>query len=114
MASTKSPPGRRTPNTGGGRSGSGSRVPTTGDAVLHRDEANLQARFACGVPGCGHRFPEARLLGLHLRMGHSNFDLERMKAAREGTEPTCTLDGVSITASIDVGGHVRLVRENPT
>lgn len=44
-------------------------------------------------------------------MGHSEFDLERMKAARNGTGPSFTLDGVSITASIDVGGHVRLVPE---
>lgn len=98
---------RRVPNTGGGGIGSGGRVPPTGDVVRPRDEAILHVRFVCGVPGCGHRFPEARLLGLHLRMGHSDFDLDRMKAARDGTSPTCTLDGVSITASINVGGHVR-------
>lgn len=103
----QSPPSRgRTAGTGR-RTGS---APTTVDAVPGPDEpdADLDARFSCGVPGCGHRFPEARLLALHLRMGHNDFGLERMKAAREGTEGTCTLDGVSITAPIDVGGHVRL------
>lgn len=79
----------------------------TEDAGLAQDEADVHARFACGVPGCGHRFSEARLLALHLRMGHNDFDLEKMKAAREGTEQTYTLDGVSITAPVDVGGRVR-------
>lgn len=91
---------------GGGGGGGG--VSTADSAALGQDESSLHARFACGVPGCQHRFPEARLLGLHLRMGHSDFDLDRMKAAREGTKPTTTLDGVPVTASMDVGGHVRL------
>eukprot|EP00903_Cladosiphon_okamuranus_P016056 g14823.t1 len=97
-------PGRRTcTSTGIGNN------PTTasGAAVLGCDESDFHARFACGVPGCGERFPEARLLALHLRMGHNDFDLERMKAAKDGTEHTYTLDGVSMTAPIDVGGHVR-------
>lgn len=84
--------------------------PRTADESLGGDESGFLARFACEVPGCGHRFPEARLLALHLRMGHNDFDLEKMKAAREGTERTHTLDGVSITAPIDVGGHVRLAK----
>lgn len=100
-----------TPTTGKRGSGNGRRVPRAGDAVRHGEEANLHAPFACGVPGCGHRFSEARLLGLHLRMGHGTFDRERMEAARDGTAAACTLDGVSITASIDVGGHVRLVAD---
>lgn len=97
-----------TDDNGGGGGGGGE---TTLAAGLGRDEANVHARFACGVPGCGHRFPLARLLGLHLRMGHSDFDLERMRAARDGTGPTRILDGgVPMTAEIDVGGRVRSVR----
>lgn len=116
-------PGRETKHTSVGKktvtacSGPAGRTPTKtaktvrggGDAVLDRGDATLHARFACGVPGCGHRFPEARLLGLHLRMGHNEFDLEKMKERRDGTGPTQTLDGVTVTAAIDVGGHVRLV-----
>lgn len=105
---------RRNAGTGAG-TGTGHRIgskSTTDGAGLGmgiaQDEPDFHARFACGVPGCGHRFSEARLLALHLRMGHNGFDLEKMKAAREGTEQTYTLDGVSITAPIDVGGHVRL------
>ncbi|CAM9601321.1 unnamed protein product, partial [Ectocarpus sp. 13 AM-2016] len=40
-------------------------------------------------------------------MGHNEFDFEKMKARRDGTVPTQTLDGVTVTAAIDVGGHVR-------
>ncbi|CAB1100558.1 unnamed protein product [Ectocarpus sp. CCAP 1310/34] len=80
---------------------------SAGDTVLDRGDASLHARFACGVPGCSHRFPQARLLGLHLRMGHNEFDLEKMKARRDGTVPTQTLDGVTVTAAIDVDSHVR-------
>lgn len=82
-------------------------TPHHADTAFTRDGSSLIERFACGVPGCEHRFPVARLLGLHLRMGHTDFDLEKMKAARDGTRPTVTVDGLSITSSIDVGGRVR-------
>ncbi|CBJ33282.1 C2H2 zinc finger protein [Ectocarpus siliculosus] len=97
-------PAGRTPTKTAKTVGAGG---SAGDTVLDRGDASLHARFACGVPGCSHRFPEARLLGLHLRMGHNEFDLEKMKARRDGTVPTQTLDGVTVTAAIDVGGHVR-------
>eukprot|EP00752_Nemacystus_decipiens_P013794 g12246.t1 len=102
---------RRNAGTGTGhRIGSTS---TTDDVNGGRDlgqdiaEPDFHSRFACGVPNCRHRFTEARLLALHLRMGHSDFDLDKMKAAREGTAQSYTLDGVPITAPILVGGHVR-------
>ncbi|CAM9950179.1 unnamed protein product [Scytosiphon promiscuus] len=109
-----SSPKKRTGSAGGGKGegsrekrGGGGRMSNSQAPSLGHDDSSLQARFTCGVPGCEHRFPEARLLGLHLRMGHSEFDLDRMKAAKEGTEPTSTLDGISATASIDVGGNLR-------
>ncbi|CAM9499132.1 unnamed protein product, partial [Ectocarpus sp. 12 AP-2014] len=97
-------PAGRTPTKTAETVGAGG---SAGDTVLDRGDASLHARLACGVPGCSHRFPEARLLGLHLRMGHNEFDLEKMKARRDGKVPTQTLDGVTVTAAIDVGGHVR-------
>lgn len=114
-------PSKNNTGTAGGGRGEGSRgerggvgrVSTADAAALGQDESTLHARFACGVPGCQHRFSEARLLGLHLRMGHSDFDLDRMKAAREGTGANSTLDGVSVTAWIDVGGNLRLVLGRP-
>ena len=64
-------------------------------------------RFACGVPGCNHRFSLEKLLNLHLRMGHSEFDRERMISKREEAEGTLTSDGLSLTAPICEGGNAR-------
>lgn len=105
-----SPSRRRTAGTGRRTGGTAA----TANAALGLDESDLCARFACGVPGCGHRFSERRFLSLHLRMGHSDFDRDRMRAAREGTEGTCTTDGLSITAPVDVGGRVRLAGGHPS
>lgn len=75
--------------------------------AITSNEASHLARFVCEVPGCGHRFPAARLLGLHIRMGHNDFDLENMQKAAEVMGPTVTLDGLPITPPIRVGGNVR-------
>lgn len=76
-------------------------------AGVARNITSFHERFTCDVNGCGHEFSAARLLGLHLRMGHSQFDLDKLKAARKGREAGLTPDGKSITGSIDVGRHAR-------
>ena len=59
------------------------------------------------VPGCEHRFLSARLLGLHLRMGHSDFDREKVKSAETRADITLTPDGLAIQTSTCVEGHIR-------
>lgn len=78
----------------------------TGPGLIH-DEASDQTRFACRVPNCVHRFSSVRLLGLHLRMGHNAFDLDHLNSAHNVNDDMRTLDGISVTASINVGGIVR-------
>ncbi|CAM9462464.1 unnamed protein product, partial [Hapterophycus canaliculatus] len=90
--------------SGGGR---GERRGNADTATLDQDESGLTARFMCEVPGCQHRFPEAHLLGLHLRMGHSDFDLDSIKTASGATKPTCPPGDVPVSASMDIGGHIR-------
>lgn len=85
-------------------------TPNRDRIVARGDEACLNARFTCKVPGCTHRFISARLLGLHLRMGHSDFDLEKMKALEnEGGIATLTHDGLPVQSSTCVEGDFRWV-----
>ncbi|CAM9992042.1 unnamed protein product, partial [Sphacelaria rigidula] len=83
-------------------------------AAVSTGEVSARAHFTCEVPQCNRRFASSKLLGLHLRVGHSVFDLERMEEARlaardgkYGAGPMITADGLPITRWVEVGRGLR-------
>lgn len=58
--------------------------------ILPRNELPLN-KLHCQVPGCKHILSTTRLLALHLRVGHSMFDIRKMKEAGGGLKISSNL-----------------------